>query len=578
MTHAPVNPRPQTTPLRPNLVHFRAPTGTPINGTALNTLRILLFAALGMAALLALLPAAGHDQLWFLLMGQRLLHGAIPYGPTNFDSNPPLVIWLSAIPVLLGEHLHLPASTPAKLIVTFAEILSAFLSLIFLQRLAPLSRAQITWLAFAFVVIFAVVPARDFGQRDHLTAILILPYVLAAATLRSAGKPGAPSFPAASTPERVAYRSIGATAPAQMLLSILTGLLAAIGICLKPHHALIPVAVELTLLILPRPADSPTISSRLRTLLRPEPLTIVLSGLVFLFAIHTFAPAYFTLALPTLRDTYWAIGHLTPLQLLAQSPQLHLLAALTLALFFRKPLPARHPATHLLLAAAVAATAAYYLQGTGWYYQQLPAISLFAAALALELLAFTPTRPTPAWAPKATAALGLVALALTTHFTGYPFTNDRAFNITSPDPTFFTSLPPNTPVAILTTSVDDTMMPTARYHLLWSQRTNNVWTLPAILRTKSPQGQPPRHHIPPDRLAALIAQQHRWMAEDLTHWHPRLILVARCQDPAVHCDELEDRHDNLLAWFEQDPAFREIWTHYHFLRTSGAYDAYTLTP
>ncbi len=122
------------------------------------------------------------------------------------------------------------------------------------------------------------------------------------------------------------------------------------------------------------------------------------------------------------------------------------------------------------------------------------------------------------------------------------------------------------------------MMPTARFHLLWSQRTNNVWTLPAILRTEDPQGTPPRHHLPPDRLAHLVAQQHRWMVEDLTRWHPQLILVARCQDPAVHCDELEDRHDNLLAWFLRDPAFQEIWTRYHFLRTSGAYDAYTLTP
>ncbi len=304
--------------------------------------------------------------------------------------------------------------------------------------------------------------------------------------------------------------------------------------------------------------------------------------MVFLAAIRLLAPLYFTLALPTLRDTYWAIGHLTPAELFTQSIQLHILGALALALFFVRRQPARlnplRPAIRLLLAAALASTLAYYLQGTGWYYQQLPAISFFACALALELLtspAFLHLPDSP-WLPRATLALAILALALTTHFMGYPFTRDRSFAITSPDPTFFTGLPPGTPVAMITTSVDDSMMPTERYHLLWAQRTNNVWTLPAILRTEDPQGPAPRHAIPPKRLAALQSQQHAWMVEDLRRWRPQLVLVARCQSPEVHCQELEDRHDDLLAWFARDPAFRDLWQHYRYLRTSGDYDAYVL--
>jgi len=626
----PTSPRPQTTPSLPDSVQ-PSPQILGRSSNALRTLHILTLAALGMAILLALLPAAGHDQLWFLLMARRWLDGASLYGPYAFDSNPPLIVWISAVPVRLGDLLHLPAPALGKLLVLLAEAASATLSLHHLRRLLPpaqpapaaptlpaptfpaqtfpaqtspahispslaspgqtsparpanppLTPAQLTWLAFAFITIFAVVPARDLGQRDHLTAILILPYLLAAAT----------AIRASDTPTKT-----------ELAPRLLAGLLAAIAICLKPHHALIPIAVELTLLtqnLLPQsssctplaiPLAEPPRTRLLRLvqpLLRPEPPVLLLSGLLFLVAIHRFAPAYFTLALPTLRDTYWAIGHLTPLQLLAEALQLHLLAALTLLLFFRSRASTRHdplrPAIRLLLVAALAATAAYYLQATGWYYQQLPAISLFSSALALQLLhprtllPNLPQRPLPHWLPRATAALSLLALALTTHFTGYPFSLDRSFALSSPDPTFFAHLPPDTPVAILTTSVDDTMMPTARFHLLWSQRTNNVWTLPAILRTEDPQGAPPRHTIPPARLLALEHQQHAWMAEDLTHWRPDLILVARCQAPEVHCQELEDRHDNLLAWFLQDPAFQGIWKSYRYLRTSGAYDAYTRTP
>jgi hypothetical protein len=113
------------------------------------------------------------------------------------------------------------------------------------------------------------------------------------------------------------------------------------------------------------------------------------------------------------------------------------------------------------------------------------------------------------------------------------------------------------------------------HQLLWAQRENNLWTLPAILRNESPTAPgDPRRRIPPARLAELDRLQHAWMVDDLTYWHPALILIERCQDPAVQCQILEDRHDNLLAWFQRDPAFRTVFAHYHYLRSSGPYDAY----
>jgi hypothetical protein len=222
------------------------------------------------------------------------------------------------------------------------------------------------------------------------------------------------------------------------------------------------------------------------------------------------------------------------------------------------------------------AAVAYLLQGTGWYYQQLPAITLFGAALALHLLDLHRTHPLkpPASTLPALAVLCLAAVALTTHFTGYPFTPDRAFAITSPDPAFFTSLPPGTPVAILTTSVDEAMMPIQRFHLTWAQRTDNLWLMPAILRREDPSPSPQALRLSPSELAGLDALQHRWMVEDLTRWQPQLILIERCQDPAIHCQVIEDRHVNLLAWFQRDPAFRTLWTHYRFAGSRDRFDAF----
>ena len=561
---------------------------------------LLAIAAAAMAALLALLPPAGHDQLWFLLMARRWLGGAQLYGPQIFDSNPPAIVWLSALPALLSRALHLPATFVAKSLVLLAEAAACLLSLSFLRRghLATLSQPsrrsyELPALLFAAIVLFCIVPARDFGQRDQMLSFLILPYVLAAA--------------ATLKPVPHQHRLTLARSAA--------GILAAAGICLKPHYALIPVAVELALLLLtnrkletgrpeapepPAPVSASNYSPqqtrsvpRLRRLLRPEPVLILLIGLAYLAAIHHFTPFYFTVALPILRDTYWAIGHLSLAALAFQALELCILAAIAFTLFLlRKP---RSHTTLLLLVAASAATVVYFIQGTGWYYQQLPAIALFGSALALELLdilqAPADRRPLelPTWATPATAALCIVAIALTTYFTGSPFTRARAYAPVFADPAvpaaaFFTSLAPHTPVAILTTSVEAAMMPLQRFDLTWAQRTDNLWLLPAILRSENPTpSQAALHKIPPARVAALDALQHRWMLEDLTRWRPQLILVARCEDPQVHCQELEDRRlqgkpENLLAWFLRDPGFRVLWTHYTFAGSRGAFDAYTLRP
>jgi hypothetical protein len=566
---------------------------------------LLAIAAAAMAGLLALLPPAGHDQLWFLLMARRWLQGAPIYGPQIFDSNPPAIVWLSAVPALLSQGLHLPVTFVAKALVLLAEAATALLSLSFLLRAhqsqmphpsrAPhSSRVHHSWRSviaawvglnqshvshssrsswrdewaggkarvpetpaflFAAIILFCVIPARDFGQRDQILSFLILPYVLAAA---------------------IDFRQ-----HPLLLARTAAAVLAAIGICLKPHHALIPVAIELTLLLSPN-----LTTSRLRQLFRPEPILILLLGLAYLAAIHHFTPLYFNLALPILHDTYWAIGHLSLAALALQAIQLCLLAAITIALFLlRKP---RSQTVLLLLAAASAATLVYFIQGTGWYYQQLPAIALFGAALTLELLDILHARAKrhplrlPAWATPATAALCVLAIGLTTYFTGSPFTRARAYapvfaDPAVPDPAFFASLPPHTPIAILTTSVEAAMMPVQRFNLTWAQRTDNLWLLPAILRSESPIPNQP-HQIPRIRIPALDALQHRWMVQDLTRWHPSLILVARCQDPQVHCQELEDRHDNLLAWFLRDPAFAAVWAHYTYIGSRGGFDAYATQP
>lgn len=494
---------------------------------------MLTVAAALMGALLALFPAAGHDQLWFLLMARRWLGGAELYGPQVFDSNPPGIVWASAVPVKLGEMLHVAATLPGKVLVLAAEMVTGWICYRLLRReRGSMPGFYAAGLLFAFVVLMLVVPARDFGQRDQLLSILVLPYVAA-----------------------------GALAQERWGVRLIVCLIAAVGICLKPQYAVIPLTLELFLLLAPERGRR----------VRLEFLLLVAAGTGYLLAIHAFAPLYFSEALPILRETYWAVGHLSGLELLWEAKELVVLAVAAVGVHvWARP---RSRVVRKLLVAGGAAFVAYMVQGTGWYYQQIPALVLFGAALAIGLLelAARHTVRIPRWVLSVTAALCVLAVALTTHFMGYPFTQERAFAIEVPEPGLFAGLPSGTAIAMLTTSVDATMMPVERYHLVWGQRTNNLWTLPAILRGESGETE---GRLTPEELAGLEQMQRRWMVEDLQRWKPRLVLVQRCQDPAVRCQLLEDRTDDLLAWFERDPAFAREWGAYQLERRAGPFDAY----
>ena len=533
---------------------------------------LLAITATAMAALLAFLPAAGHDQLWFLLMARRWLGGAQLYGPEIFDSNPPFIIWVSAVPVALAQELHLSATLVAKssVLLLYAAV-ATFLHHILPRTWRTPEAGEGPALFFAFMVLACVLPARDFGQRDALAGVLCLPYVLSAA-------PGS----------RLSQRArLGAV------------LLAGSAFCLKPQDGFIALAVELFALraawhpsrtgnILDSQHDTKLPSRRkaqpeqraaqrapqARQRIATRLAFLLLCGVLYVCAARRYAPLYFSDALPILRNSYWAIGHLSPPALAWEAIELLILTLLTAVLLWRSAKPSS--ATCTLFAAGLGALAAYLAQGTGWYYQQLPALTLIGAALALHLLGLLqlhPFRPHRVLVPGLATAC-VLAVVLTTHFMGYPFTTDRAFDLHSPDPAFFEKLPPSSPVAILTTSVDEAMMPVERFHLTWAQRTNNLWLLPAILHTEALSTADPHRRLTPLQLARLRDTQQRWMVEDLRHWQPELVLVERCQDPAVQCQVLEDRHDDLLAWFRRDLNFRQLWQTYRFAGTRERFDAY----
>ncbi len=128
-----------------------------------------------------------------------------------------------------------------------------------------LGRIQVICLLVIGVAVSAILPIGNFGQRDVLAFILILPYLFSMMG-RAGGLP--------------------ATGRA---LPMLIGLAAGFGICLKPFLIVVPLLIELLHLVLAR---------NFRDLIRTETLAMAATMLLYAGAILLFARDYLSSRCP----------------------------------------------------------------------------------------------------------------------------------------------------------------------------------------------------------------------------------------------------------------------------------------
>jgi hypothetical protein len=264
--------------------------------------------------LLFLLPI-NHDAVWQMWIGRQLLHGAELYSDI-IEVNPPLWFWLAVPLAWIAETFSLPETGVLVAFFIVAIGLSFYLVTRFDRR--PIFLA-------AFLI--AVLPLGAFGQREHFTLIVAVPYVLLVGARRRGE-------------------------PVSTRLSVVIGLFAAAGFALKPHFALVPIALELWLWRKP---------------FRPETIALGIVAAAYGAAILLFAPAYLTDTIPLVRRAYHHFSVMAPHSLMALVP--FLLAAPLL----------RNSA---FLVAGLAFALAMILQGKLLGYHPIPAHGSLLLAIA----------------------------------------------------------------------------------------------------------------------------------------------------------------------------------------------------
>ncbi len=329
---------------------------------------LLLLAVLGVALFVTLRAPMKDDIAWLLYVARRWMGGQELYVDL-LEVNPPLIIWISAVPLAIANWLDVRAQFVAMPLFIAAVLGCAWWCASLLRDRGGF----LTGRAPVFAVVgsaLLVLAGADIGQREHLLVAAFLPYLVLFA------------------------RSLEGRRNA-VAASLWAGALAGIGCALKPRYGAVFAVLEC--LALARG-------------LRPWRMLPVAAGATLLgysALVAVLLPAYFQRAVPLALALYGATD--VPFRALV-SDSAPLLAGECLAIGLlwlrRRSLP-DYALMLALVVFAATSTAICFVDGKDWYYHRLPAT--LVTVLALVLWAVTEMRQR-AWAVRAPLAGACLAV------------------------------------------------------------------------------------------------------------------------------------------------------------------------
>lgn len=496
----------------------------------------LLLLTLAVMLFTALRTPLKDDIAWLLYVARRWMAGRELYVDV-IEVNPPLIVWISAIPIHIAGWLRVQPEVVAMPFFMSAILGSAFATACTLRdyigrvdgfhhRSLFADRLPV----FAILgTVLLVVPGMELGQREHLLIAAGLPYLV----LFARGLDGHRPRPS---------------------LAIAVGIVAALGCALKPRYAAAFAVLEcLTLL-------------RGQTVFRLMPMAAATALAAYAGLVFLISPSYYSRAIPLALALY-GVSDVTFLHLLFDS--LRLLACQGAALMLwgwsRQFLPRSFlPERSLVLTLVVfslAATVVCFLDGKVWFYHRLPAtIATILALLVWITSAIANRRQAPAGRARHILLPMLVAVAAIATFAVTTFQRVK--------PEIESAVQPE---RTITAHLEDVVRryKVRRYiafsewialgfpvvnntGVTWTSRFDSMWALKGEL-----------WRVRFDPTAEREYPVRRWVARDFVQGCPDLAVV-----------DLRDGFNYIAVLSASDPEFARAWAGYRRIEAFDGLEVY----
>lgn len=296
------------------------------------------------------------DVSWWITVSERLLDGQRLYVDI-LETNPPAAGSVYFLATALAHAIHgRPEIVTNGLIFV---LIAASLALTWLVLRSSRLRDRITdgGLAIWTIVLMTILPMYDFGQREHLALITILP-ALAVYILRGNG-------------ERVTPAAV-----------VIAGVSAGLTMTFKPYFAFAPGFCILAAVAQTRDW---------RVLFAPENWIAGLLVVISSASVFVFYPDYFTVIYPLVRDVYLLLAAPLIAILFTGAFALWLAASIVVLALQRQP-QQRDAASFMMLIASFGFLVSFFAQRKAWGYHAYPmvALALLAAGVAISAIADGP--------------------------------------------------------------------------------------------------------------------------------------------------------------------------------------------
>jgi hypothetical protein len=481
--------------------------------------------------------SANSDSAWYLYMAGRVLHGATMYVDV-VDTNPPLIVWLTLPPAWLAGA-GLPGIAALNGYLFALALLSIGATAALSARVWGSWPASARGLAVAGVA-FVVLPyvGADFGQREHLTVLATLPYMLAAMAWLQRRPPG-------------------------IAAACVIGAVGGLGFAIKPYYAAGWAGIELVLAIAGRGR------SRWR---RPELIAAVLTIAGYGLAILLFAPQY----LPFARVVHAVYGGFDASWLyLLRLHEIRLwLVCLVALAAVRLPARSRHLCA-VVFAVETGFLLAALVQMKGWTYHLYPARAL--AVLFLLLFALSVLDAVPQLVNAVRGGIRVVALGAALVLAGWSaqYVREarapRADLVASLDELVTREAPGGRLAQLSTRTIIWPSFPVVvQQRLGWSLSHNSLWFLPGLYQQQPASGGGAVSLRTPDSMPPLERKFFDRIVSDLCAAPPDLLLVESALEPAPAGQGVFD----LDAYYGQDERYRVLLGAYQRRDPLGPFEVF----
>jgi hypothetical protein len=496
-----------------------------------------------MAAAAVFTRSLNHDVAWYLYMADAMRGGASLYRDVA-DTNPPLIVFLSLPPIWLAALFHLSQSVAFNVYV----FVGAGVCLVVCSQLIPKAWPDAQPETRGLLIVttaFCLLPfvRLDFGQREHLAVILLLPYVWLSAT--SGGRDAGP------------------------IASGLIGIAAGLGFAVKPHFAVAWALLEVLVFVRER--------FGVRTLFRPAFVAAAVTVIVYVGSVLLFLPQYVEV-FNDVRQFYGGLD--SPLSTLVRLPDIAAWIAAAAALAAFKISRDTERPVMVLFTAATGFMAAGLLQFKGWSYQMYPGrafLVIYFIAFALALLQSAPALSAVLRGGIRSICLVIVMGLLATSVRYLAESrNPPGVDIVAPLVELINKQAPHGPIAQI--SMRTQMYPgfpaANEAGVKWSLRFPTLFYLPGLYENELRLPDSELKFRAPEAMSAMERRYFTEVVDNLCAAPPSVLII----EPPIARAPAGRRSLDLVAYYGQDPRFKKLFAGYAPIGWLGSFTIYGMDP